>query len=44
MKGSFIAGLKDDRIKYIVKAKGEDNSLAQLIETALHEESEVPKV
>ena len=24
MKGTFIAGLKDDRIKYIVKAKGED--------------------
>jgi hypothetical protein len=25
MKGSFIAGLKDDRIKYILKAKKEDN-------------------
>jgi hypothetical protein len=32
MKGSFIAGLKDERIKYVVKAKGEDNSLAQLVE------------
>jgi hypothetical protein len=29
MKGSFVAGLKDDRIKYIVKAKGEEESLAQ---------------
>jgi hypothetical protein len=36
MKGSFVAGLKD-RIKYIVKAKGEENSLAQLVETALQE-------
>jgi hypothetical protein len=41
MKGSFVAGLKDDRIKYIVKARGEDDSLAQVIETALQEESEV---
>jgi hypothetical protein len=41
MKGSFVAGLKDERIKYIVKAKGEENSLAQLVETALQEESEV---
>ena len=41
MKGSFVAGLKDDRIKYVVKAKGEEHSLAQLIETALQEESEV---
>jgi hypothetical protein len=41
MKGSFVAGIKDDRIKYVVKAKGEDNSLAQLVETALQEESEV---
>ncbi|PNF37362.1 hypothetical protein B7P43_G17831 [Cryptotermes secundus] len=40
MKGSFVAGLKDDRIKYVVKAKG-DHSLAKLIETALQEESEV---
>jgi hypothetical protein len=41
MKGSFISELKDDRVKYIVKAKGEENSLAQLVETALQEESEV---
>jgi DNA-directed RNA polymerase subunit L len=41
MKGSFVAGLKDNRIKYVVKAKGEDHSLAQLVETALQEESEV---
>jgi hypothetical protein len=32
MKGTFVAGLKDDRIKYIVKAKGEEHSLAQLVE------------
>jgi hypothetical protein len=41
MKGSFVAGLTDERIKYVVKAKGEDNSLAQLVETALQEESEL---
>jgi hypothetical protein len=41
MKGSFISGLKDDRVKYIVKARGEDESLAQLVETALQEESEI---
>jgi DNA-directed RNA polymerase subunit L len=41
MKGSFVAGLRDDRIKYVVKAKGEEHSLAQLVETALQEESEV---
>jgi hypothetical protein len=41
MKGSFVAGLKDERIKYTIKAKGEENSLIQLVETALQEESEV---
>jgi hypothetical protein len=41
LKGSFVAGLMDDRIKYIVKAKGEEESLAQLVETALQEESEI---
>jgi hypothetical protein len=41
MKGAFIAGLKDDRVKYIVKAKEEDNSLAQLVETALQEENSI---
>jgi hypothetical protein len=41
MKGTFVAGLRDDRIKYLVKAKEEENSLAQLIETALQGESEV---
>jgi hypothetical protein len=41
MKGSFVAGLRDDRIKYIVKARGEEDSLAQLVETALQEESEI---
>jgi hypothetical protein len=38
MKGSFVAGLKDDRVKYIVKAKGEEETLAQLVETALQED------
>jgi hypothetical protein len=41
MKGTVVAGLKDDRIKYIVKARGEEDSLTQLVETALQEESEV---
>jgi hypothetical protein len=41
MKESFVAGLKDERIKHIVKAKGEEESLAQLVETALQEESEI---
>jgi hypothetical protein len=41
MKGTFVAGLKDDRVKYIVKARGEEESLAQLVETALEEECEV---
>jgi hypothetical protein len=41
MKGAFVAGLKDDRIKYIVTARGEEDSLAQPVETALQEESEV---
>jgi hypothetical protein len=41
MKGSFVAGLRDDKVKYIVKAKGEEESLAQLVETALQEESEI---
>jgi hypothetical protein len=41
MKGSFVSGLKDDRVKYIVKARGEEDSLAQLVETALQEESEI---
>jgi hypothetical protein len=41
MKGTFIVGLRDNRFKYVIKAKGEDNSLAQLVETALQEESEI---
>jgi hypothetical protein len=36
-----VAGLKDERLKYIVKARGEEESLAQLVETALQEESEI---
>jgi hypothetical protein len=38
MKGTFVAGLKDDRITYTVKAGREKDSLAQLVETALQEE------
>jgi hypothetical protein len=41
MKGSFIAGLKVDRITYIVKARGKEDSLPQLVEITLQEESEV---
>jgi hypothetical protein len=41
LKGSFVAWLKDDRVKYIVKAKGEEESLAQLVKTALQEENEI---
>jgi hypothetical protein len=33
--------LKDERIRVIVKAKGEDDSLAQIIETAIQEESKL---
>jgi hypothetical protein len=41
MKRSFIAALKDHRIKYVIKAEREEYSLTQLVETALQEESEV---
>jgi hypothetical protein len=41
LKGTFISGLKDERVRVIVKAKGEDDSLAQIIETAIQEESEL---
>jgi DNA-directed RNA polymerase subunit L len=40
-KGSFVAGLKDNRIKYVVKAKREENSLLNLVGTTLQEDSEV---
>jgi hypothetical protein len=39
MKGWFVAGLKDDRIKYIVKARGEEDTLDQLVDTVLQGES-----
>jgi hypothetical protein len=39
LKGTFILGLKDERISVIVRAKGEGDSLAQIIETAIQEES-----
>jgi hypothetical protein len=41
MKGTFVAVLKDDRVKYIVNARGEEDSLAEFVETALQKESEV---
>jgi hypothetical protein len=41
MKGIFVAWLQDERIKMIVKTKGEEGSIAQLIETAIQEECEV---
>jgi hypothetical protein len=31
LKGTFISGLKDERIGFIVNAKGEDDSLAQVM-------------
>jgi hypothetical protein len=37
MKGSFVAWLRDDISKYTVKARGEEDSLAQLVETAFQE-------
>jgi hypothetical protein len=40
IKVFFIAGLKDERIKMIVKTKGEEGSIAQLIETAIQDECE----
>jgi hypothetical protein len=40
MKGSFISGLKDNRIKYIAKAR-EDEHLAQLVEIVLQEKSKI---
>ncbi|PNF35695.1 hypothetical protein B7P43_G17394 [Cryptotermes secundus] len=41
LKGTLISGLRDERIRVIVKAKGEDDSLAHIIETAIQEESEL---
>jgi hypothetical protein len=41
LKGIFMAGLKDERVKTMVKAKGEDDSIAQLIETAIQVECEL---
>jgi hypothetical protein len=42
LKGTFVNGLKDDRIKYLVKSRrGDDASLLQLIDTASNEESEI---
>ena len=41
VKGTFVAGLKDERIKYIVKAKSDNESMAQLVEFALQEENEI---
>jgi hypothetical protein len=41
LKGIFVAGLKDDRVRVIVKTKGEEGSIAQLVETAIQEECEL---
>ena len=41
LKGIFVAGLKDERVKMIVKTKGEDNSLTQMVETAMQEECQL---
>lgn len=37
LKGTFISGLEDDPIKYIVKTKSKKVSLAHLIKTAIQE-------
>jgi hypothetical protein len=41
LKGIFVAGLRDKRIRVIVKTKGEDSSIGQMIETAIQEECEL---
>jgi hypothetical protein len=41
LKGIFVAGLRDERVRVIVKTKGEEGSLAQLAETAFQEECEL---
>ena len=42
LKGTFVNGLKDDKIKYLVKSRrSDDATLLQLIETASNEESEL---
>jgi hypothetical protein len=40
IKGSIVAGLRNERIRYIVDAKREEESLAQFVETTPHKESE----
>jgi hypothetical protein len=40
MKGSFVAWLRDDINKYTVKARGNEDSLAQHVETAFQEGSD----
>lgn len=41
LKGVFVAGLRGDNVRYIVNSKVEQDSLAQLIESAIQEESEI---
>jgi hypothetical protein len=41
LKEIFVAGLRDERIRVIVKTKGEEGSIAQMIETAIQEECEL---
>jgi hypothetical protein len=41
LKGIFTAGLKDEKIKIMVRTRGEEGSLAQLIETAVQEKCEL---
>jgi hypothetical protein len=41
LKGTFISGVNDGRITVIVKAEREDESLVQITETAIQEESEL---
>jgi hypothetical protein len=41
LKGIFVAGLRDERVRVTVKTKGEEGSIAQMIETAIQEECEI---
>jgi hypothetical protein len=38
LKGIFVAGLRDERVRVIVKTKGVEGSIAQMVETAIQEE------
>ncbi|KAJ4442326.1 hypothetical protein ANN_03912 [Periplaneta americana] len=41
IKSCYVQGLADDRVKMVVRTKGEKERLTQLIETAIEEESSI---